>query len=99
MPSQGHPRSRGQKGQNHNFGFVWCDTCFYVRFLSRTQKMTLEHFFNGPNPAKNENRKIAEFLVNSVKVAFLVIQNGKTQPFFQDVNFHGLVKRTLGSGQ
>ena len=44
--------------------------------------MTLEQFLNGPNPTKNENRKIAEFLVNSVKAAFLVIQNGKTQPFF-----------------
>ena len=40
---------------------------FLVRFSATTQKTTPEHFLNGPNRTKIENRKNAEILVNSVK--------------------------------
>ena len=37
--------------------------------------------FERPKSGKNENRKNAEVVVSSEKVAFLGIQIGKTQPF------------------
>ena len=45
--------------------------------------MTLELNLNGQNRKKFENGKNAEILVNTVKMAFLGIPNGKTQPFFK----------------
>ena len=43
--------------------------------------MALEHFLSGPEGTQFENLENADILVNTVKVAFLVIKNGKTQPF------------------
>ena len=39
-------------------------------FLSRTQKMALEHFLKGPNETKFEHRKNVKILVINAKVAF-----------------------------
>ena len=51
-------------------------------------KIALEHFLNYPNQAKIEYRRNAEILVNSVKVAFSGIQNGKTQPILRIVTWN-----------
>ena len=48
--------------------------------------MTLEHFKNVPNRTKFENRKTAEILVNSVKVAFWAFKTAKLS-HFQDINY------------
>ena len=52
---QGHEVKR--KGQIKNFMFGTRDTCFYVSFSSRTRKMTLIYFMNGPTRTKFQNRK------------------------------------------
>ena len=89
---EAHPRfiqdHEVKKGQIKNFEFGWCDTCFQVKFSSRTQKLTLEYFLNGPNRTKSENRKMAEILVNSVKVTFFGRSKRKNSAVFQDINLN-----------
>ena len=51
-------------------------------FVKNT-KIALEHFLNGPNWTKFENRNNAQILVNSVKSGLLVIQNDTTEPFLK----------------
>ena len=48
--------------------------------------MILENFLNGPNGAKFENRKIAEILANSVKLAFYGHSKWQNSSVFQDIN-------------
>ena len=55
----------------------------YFIQITRTQKITIEHFLSGSNLTKFEKRKNAEIHVNGVEVVFFGIQNGKTQPFFK----------------
>ena len=58
--------------------------CMFLGQVSlRTRKMTPEDLFNGPNPTKFENRKNAEILENTVKMAVFDLQNTKTRPFFK----------------
>ena len=74
---------RSRKGQTDNFGFVRRDTCFWVSFSSTTPKMTLEHFLNGPNRTKFENRKNADIAETNVKMTVFDLQNAKFRAFFQ----------------
>ena len=59
--------TRSRKDQTENLGFGRRDTCFWVGFSSRTRKMILEHFLNGPNGANFENRENTENAENSVE--------------------------------
>ena len=59
--------TRSKKGQAKNFVFGRREACFKVTFSSWLRKMTLKHFWNGPNRAKIENRENTEILVNTVK--------------------------------
>ena len=74
--------TRSRKGQTENLGFGRRDICFWVSFSSRTRKMTLEYFWNGPNRANFESRENAEIAGNSVKMAFFDLQNSKTRVIF-----------------
>ena len=64
---------RSRKDQTENFVFGRRGSCFRVNFSSRTRKMTLEHFLNGPNRTSFENQKNAEIAGNIVK-------NGRFRP-------------------
>ena len=83
MSNQGHPRSKGQKGQILKFGFGWCDTCsdFYQEC-----KITIEHFLNGRNRTKFENRENAEILVINVMSGLFGHSKRQNSAVFQDIN-------------
>ena len=86
VSNQGHPRSLGQRS---NFkilclGGDWCATCFWIRFLSRTQKGTLEHILNGPNRPKSENSKSADILLNGTNSDLLGHSKRQNPAVFQD---------------
>ena len=56
---------------------------FLVIFPSRTRKMTLEHFLNGPSRTKYENLENTEIPWTAWKVAFSDLQNIKTRSCFK----------------
>ena len=64
--------------QISNFEFGWPNTCFWVRFLSRTQKTIIRMLFERPKSDKIENRRNAEIIVNSVKI--ILSKEQKTSP-------------------
>ena len=76
--------TRSRKGQTKNFRFGWSDICFWVSF-SRTQKLTLEHFLNGPNRKKSENRENTEIAGNSVKNSRFQPSKQQNSVIFQDI--------------
>ena len=75
--------TRSRKGQTENFGFGQRGRCFWVSFSSRTRKMTLKHFFKGPNRENFEKRKNVEIVGNSVKMTVFDLQNAKARAFFE----------------
>ena len=56
-----------------------------VSFSSRTQKMTLEHFFNHPDRTNFENWENAEIAGNSVKNDLLWPSKHQNYVIFQDI--------------
>ena len=78
---QGH---EVKKDQIYNFRFGQCDTCFQVTFSSRAQRMTLEHFLNGPNRTIFENLKITDILKQH-KSGLLWHSKRQNSAVFQDI--------------
>ena len=56
---------------------------FLGQILVKKAKNDPRTLFERPKSDKNCKSENAEILVNSLKMAFLGIQNGKTQPFFK----------------
>ena len=74
-----------RKVQTENFWFGCRDTCFWVSFSSRTQRMTIEHFLNGRNRINFENRENAgNRMKQRKKWPFWDLQQTKLG-FFQDI--------------
>ena len=73
------------KGQTENFGFRQRDPLFWVSFSSKTRKMILEHFLNGPNRTNFEYRKHAEITGKSVKNGRFGPSKRQNSGIYQDI--------------
>ena len=76
--------TRSRKGQTENFGFGRRDTCCWVSFSSRTQNMTPEHFWNGPNRTNFEIGKIQKPKETAWKWPFSTSKQ-QNSVIFQDI--------------